>query len=208
MLLSLLASASVFVPLRPVRAAAMTSLHAQETSASTSNGESSETGGWKDTIFKWINFAILFGGLAYVLRKPMVEFFASRKELIRKSIEEAKAAKARAEEELAQVLSKLEQVQQEIGSLKSAAEAQAKVDGEKILDAAKEEAKRIVSSAQEEVALMVKHAQKELREESAALVVKMAEGKLKDEIRPEHQGPLFEKFVASINTGDRPKQNS
>ncbi len=46
----------------------------------------------KELIFKTINFAILVGGLGYVLRKPLGEFFRSRSASIQKSLEEGRKA--------------------------------------------------------------------------------------------------------------------
>ena len=182
---------------------AATGMSARAAAGASTAGE--ESFPWKETLFKWVNFAILFGGLGYVLRKPLGQFFRERSEGIHRALEEAKAAKARAEGELGEVMKRLSQIEQEIASLKEAATAQSELERQKILEAAKQEAERIVASAQEEVGLLVKHARQELREHSAALVVEVAEEKLKKQIRPEHQAPLFEKFLKSLGAGGRPK---
>lgn len=179
---------------------------ALETSTAPAAGAAEDdASGWKETLFKWMNFVLLFGALGYFLRKPFKQFLATRSEEIRKSLAEAKAAKENAERELATVMSRLEQIEKELAAMKNEAAAQTEADRQQILEVARQEAKQIVSSAHEEVALLVKNARQELRRHSAAFVVQMAEQKIKSAIRPEHQKPLFEKFVGSLQEGNRSK---
>ncbi|MBZ5534908.1 MAG: ATP synthase F0 subunit B [Acidobacteriia bacterium] len=163
----------------------------------------SEEGGLKESLFKWANFLVLFGGLGYFLRKPMQQFLAARREEIRKSLEEARSAREKAERDLAQALARLEQVEEEMVSLKTAAAAEMEADRVQILEAAKVEAEQIITSAHDEVALLVKNAQKDLREHSAALVVELAEQQIKSQIRPEDQGRLFRQFTSSLEAKTR-----
>jgi F-type H+-transporting ATPase subunit b len=166
--------------------------------APSSAKEHSEEGGLKESLFKWANFLVLFGGLGYFLRKPMQQFLEARREEIRKSLEEARSAREKAERDLAQALARLEQVEEEMASLKTAAAAEMEADRRQILEAAKQEAEQIIASARDEVALLVKNAQKDLREHSAALVVELAEQQIKSQIRPEDQGRLFRQFTDSL----------
>ncbi len=170
-----------------------------------SSSEESGTVLWKEVLFKWVNLAILLGGLTYLLRKPLVNFFAARSEEIRRALEEALAAKNKAEQDLAMVQEKFSKLEKEIAELKSAAAAQTDAERQRILDAARREGEKIVASAEEEIDLLVKRAQKQLREHSAALVVEMAEQKLKSEIGPQHQGPLFKRFLTSLEKREQSK---
>ncbi|MBZ5551818.1 MAG: ATP synthase F0 subunit B [Acidobacteriia bacterium] len=169
----------------------------------TSENNHSEEGGLKESLFKWVNFLVLFGGLGYFLRKPMQQFLAARREDIRKSLEEARTAKEKAERDLAQALARLEQVEEEMASLKTAAVAEMEADRRQILEGARREAEQIIASARDEVALLVKNAQKDLREHSAALVVELAEQQIKLQIRPENQGRLFQQFASSLEAKTR-----
>lgn len=176
--------------------------------AAPSGATGSEEGGFKDVLFKWVNFLVLFGGLGYFLRKPIKQFLATRGEEIRRSLEEARAAKEKSERELAEALAKLEHIEQEVASLKSAAAAEMEADRRQILESAGREAEKIIASAREEVALLVKNAEKDLREHSAALVVQMAERQIRSQIRPEDQGRMFQHFVASLDEKARSKQSN
>jgi F-type H+-transporting ATPase subunit b len=167
-------------------------------SAPASPSSHTEEGGLKESLFKWANFLVLFGGLGYFLRKPLLQFLATRSEEIRKSLEEARAAREKAEQELAVALTQMEQIEEELAALRSEASKEMEADRAQILEAAKREAEQIISSAHDEVSLLVKNAQKELREHSAALVVELAEQQIKSQIRPENQGRLFDQFVTSL----------
>ena len=169
------------------------------------SGHSSGPPVWKEVLFKWINLVILLGGLVFFLRKPVREFFAERSEQICKALEEARAARESAEREVAKVMARVEQLDREVAQLKKEAVAQAEAERQRILEAARQEAERIKTGAQEEIGLLVKNARQELRDHSAALVVQMAEDKIKSEIRPENQEPLFKKFIGSLPSGERPK---
>jgi F-type H+-transporting ATPase subunit b len=166
---------------------------------------SSEPPAWKEILFKWVNLGILLGVLVFFLRKPALKFFAERSEQIRKALEEARAAREAAEQEVAKVMARVQQLDQEVAHLKNEAVAQAEAERQRILEAARHEAERIKIGAQEEIGLLVKNARQELREHSAALVVQMAEDKIKSEIRPEHQEPLFKKFMGSLPSKERSK---
>ena len=76
---ALLFALLVFAPLLSVRAA--------------EEGEHAAGGVPTELIFKWLNFITVFGGLGYLLRKPMREFFTGQREAIQSSIEEARRAR-------------------------------------------------------------------------------------------------------------------
>lgn len=195
-------------PARAKSISCSTSAFSSQTAESHVGGpadRSSEPPAWRSVLFKWVNLGILLGVLVFFLRKPVREFFAERSEQIRKALEEARAAKEAAEREVARVMARVEQLDQEVAHLKNEAVAQAEAERQRILDAARNEAERIKASAHEEIGLMVKNARQELREHSAALVVQMAEDKIKAEIRPEDQEPLFKKFMGSLSSEERSK---
>ena len=47
-------------------------------------------------VARWANFAILFGGLIYLLRKPMGDFFTTRRNEISSGLQRAQDAQASA----------------------------------------------------------------------------------------------------------------
>ncbi len=100
-----------------------------------------EEGPGMSLVYWGINFLILVGGLAFFLRKPVKEFFASRSTLIRKNIEEATQRRANAEQKYAEYEARLKSIEKEMQELI----ATLKKDGEL-------EKRRLVEQAQHQVA--------------------------------------------------------
>lgn len=186
------------------------SVKAESFAQAHSVGSSAEQGkeassGAKETMFKWFNFAILAGALLFFLWKPFQQFFESRASGIKKSLEDARAARAHAGHELSKVREKLGQLEQEVAALKKAAAVEAEAERHRILTEAHAEAEQLIAAAQEEVERLMKRGRKELREYAAALAVQMAEQKIRAQIRPEDQGMLFKQFLASLDSMERQK---
>lgn len=178
-------------------------LYAQEHRQEGSQPGHGGGGGLKETIFKWVNLGVLAGALVFFLRKPLQEFLEGRAGGIKRSLEEAKSARENAERELAIVHSKLNRLEQEVASLRAAAAAEAEAEQKRILDAARGEARLIVSSAHDEVSQLIRRAQKELREYAAAIVIQLADQKIRSEIRSENHRTLFRQFVDSMKTMEK-----
>ena len=75
-----------------------------------------------DLIYKIVNFAILVGGLSYILRKPLADFFAERTATIRKELGEGRKALEASQARLKSVEEKMEGLEQHIAILKETAE--------------------------------------------------------------------------------------
>src|SRR5215472_9513895 len=58
-------------------------------------------------IARWANFIVLFGGLAFVLRKPMGEFFAGRRNNIVTGLQRAQEAQASAQSRMDEIEQRL-----------------------------------------------------------------------------------------------------
>src|SRR5689334_7444167 len=62
------------------------------TSANAAEAKPESASQGRELLLKIINFAILTGGLAYVLRKPLKDFFSARSDSLRKSLDEGRKA--------------------------------------------------------------------------------------------------------------------
>jgi len=81
----------------------------------TAKGENSEPP--NELLYKFINFAILAGGLGYILRKPTAEFFGSRSASIQKSLDEGRKALEASQARLKVVEDKLKGLEAEIAAV-------------------------------------------------------------------------------------------
>jgi len=109
--------------------------------ASEAGAESSRGG--LDMIGKVVNFVILFGGLGYVLYKPIRAILAGRGEEARRKLEGAQAKTLEAEKRLAEAHERLSGLEAELQALRKSAEEQGRAEQERIRQLAREEAVRI-----------------------------------------------------------------
>src|SRR5689334_287657 len=79
-------------------------------------------------IARWANFVVLFGGLAYLLRKPAGEFFQGRKNEITSGLKRAEDAHASAQARMTEIEERLARLGSEIAALRTEAEKESLLD--------------------------------------------------------------------------------
>jgi F-type H+-transporting ATPase subunit b len=151
--------------------------------------------GWA---FRIINFAILFGGLLYLLVSKAPAFFKGRAAEIVSAITEAKRVKDEADEMLAEAQSKLARLDQEIAELRVAAKEDGAAEAERIRTMAREEEAKVGRAAQAEIDAAERAARMELRALAAQLAVERAEVVVKGRMTPEAQSALVRAFVENL----------
>ena len=100
-----------------------------------------------ELLYKTINFMILVGGLGYVLRKPLAEFFSSRSASIQKSLDEGRKALEASQAQLKSVEEKLRGLEAEIAAFKASAVREMEAERQRMQQGGAEEAARILESA-------------------------------------------------------------
>jgi F-type H+-transporting ATPase subunit b len=121
-----------------------------------------------------LNFAIVAGLIAWVMKKNLPAVFRNRTASIQKSLEEARTASEEAKRRLTNIESRLSHLDDEINQMRAASEKEAAVEEERIKAAAAEEARRISESAGQEIAAATKAARRELTAYAADLAVSLA----------------------------------
>lgn len=150
------------------------------------------------TAGKIVNSLILFGGLAYLLHKPIKMFIASRTGEIRKKLAEAELARADAEAQLEELKRRLLHMDDEILAMKEQAKTDARAEQLKVVEAAEKEADRIRARAEVEIDSLKKQAMEEMRHFAAERAAETAEAIVRKEIRPEDEAVLFREFVGQV----------
>ena len=157
-------------------------------------GESHEA----SPIYRWINFAILVGGLAYVLRKPAAQFFAERTDSIRKSLEEGRNALSAAEEQLRAVEQKLQGIEKEMAAFRAAALKEMEDEHARMHTATEQEAEKMIESVRVQMDVASKQARLELRLYTAEQAVALAEGFVAGRMDDARQRRLVSQFVEKL----------
>ncbi len=161
----------------------------------------------KDLLGKTINFIVLFGGLTYLLYKPLRSFLEKRAKDIALSLKEAGESRKEAEKRLEETGTRLAGLENEIERFRKEAGAEGLREKERIIRLAQQEAERIKSFARQEIGMLVQAEIRNLKEYTAELATALAEETLKKRLSPEDQSLLINKSIERLD-GLYEKSNS
>lgn len=150
-----------------------------------------------DMTYRFINFAILFSVLYFVLAKPLKEFLASRSDTIKKSLDEAKRVREEAEKRYKEYQEKMASLTGEARSLRDSLIDEGNKEKARIIEEANKAAQRIKEQAQFSAEQEIKKARQALKEETANLITEMTEAKLKNEIKNSDQERLVREYLSA-----------
>ena len=156
-----------------------------------------------ELLYKTINFLILVGGLGYVLRKPLAEFFSSRSASIRKSLDDGRQALEASQAQLQAVEEKLRGLEAEIAAFKASAEREMEVERRHVQQTIAGEAARILQSARAQTDTAVRGAKLELKSFAAEKAVSLAEELIRARLDESGQRRLVSQFAATLESKER-----
>ena len=156
-----------------------------------------------ELLYKTINFVILVGGLGYILRKPMAEFFSSRSASIQKALDEGRKALEASQAQLRAVEEKLGRLEAEIAAFKESAAREMEAERQRLKQASAEEAARILESARAQTDTAVRGAKLELKNYAAQQSVARAEELIRARLDDSGRRRLVAQFVATIESKER-----
>ena len=149
-------------------------------------------------VWKWGNFILLFGGLAYYLRRPLREFLQTRARGIAEGLASGKRAQEEAEAKMSAIEAQLARLDEEIDGLKQQAARESEEERQRIIDSSRAEAERIVAMARREIEVLQRSAQAELKAHVARLAVDLAEERLRKDLEPGQNRRIISRFVRSL----------
>ena len=149
-------------------------------------------------IFKWINFAIVAGLVAWVFLKLTPPFFRKNAEIISSAITKATAAKAEADRQLREAEEKLARLEQEVEQLRATAQREMAAETERLRASTQSDVQRVRLAAKAEIEAAERAARLELKKIGANLAVDGAESLLAKQLTPQTQESLVAAFVKSL----------
>jgi F-type H+-transporting ATPase subunit b len=149
-------------------------------------------------LFKWINFAIVAGLIAWVFLKLTPPFFRKNADAISSAITKATAAKAEADRQLRQAEAQLASLEQQVAELRAAAQGEGAAEAERIRSLTQLDAGKIGVAASAEIEAAERAARLELKAIAANLAVDGAESLLAQQLTPQDQESLVAAFVKSL----------
>ncbi len=156
---------------------------------------SSEEGmdGWK-----WANFILLVGVLAYFGVKLGRPYFLGQAESINKGLTEARRRRDEADRRSAEVQRRLANLGADIEAFRNTALAEQAAHAEEVRRQAEREMERIRANAEQQIETVGKRARVDLQRHASRLALDLAEQRVRDEMNPEMQRSLTGQFVDSL----------
>jgi F-type H+-transporting ATPase subunit b len=149
-------------------------------------------------LFKWINFAIVAGGVIWLFAKVLPPVFRGRAESIGSAIAKATAAKNEADALLRDAERKLASMEKEVAELRATAERESAAEIERLMAATHSDEEKIAVAAKTEIAAAERAARQELKALAAKLAVDGAQTQLATQLTPQVQESLVSEFVKSL----------
>jgi F-type H+-transporting ATPase subunit b len=156
-----------------------------------------------ELLYKVINFVILVGGLAYVLRKPAAEFFSSRTASIRKGLDEGRKALEASQAQLQIVEEKLRHLEEEIAAFKASAMLEMEAERRRLQQTTAEEAARILESARAQMDTALRGAKLDLKNYAAQQSVALAGELIRTRLDDSGRRRLVTQFVTTLESKER-----
>ena len=149
-------------------------------------------------VWKWGNFLLLFGGLAYYLRRPLREFLQTRARGIEEGLANGKRAQEEAGAKMSAIEARLARLDEEIDGLRQQAARESEEDRSRIVDNSNAEAEKVVAVARREIEGLQRTARMELKAHVARLAVDLAEERLQKDLEPSQNQRIISRFVRSL----------
>lgn len=121
-----------------------------------------------------LNFAVIVIVAVWAGRKILPPVFRNRTATIQQALEEARTASQDANRRLADIETRLRQLDVEIGQMQANAEKEAVAEEARIQKTTEEDVKKVVHAAEQEIAAAAKQARRELSAHTAGLAIALA----------------------------------
>jgi F-type H+-transporting ATPase subunit b len=152
----------------------------------------------KSLIIQAINFLILLFVLHRLLYKPLLAKMQERSSAIKKSLDEAQAARAEAVRQQEENAARLKAAYAEAATIREQALKEAAEEQRRLLEAARTESQRMMESAKAQLDADIRRARDELRREVSDLAIDIAEKLVRKSLRDEDHRRLVDDAIAAI----------
>lgn len=174
-------------------------VYAQEREDSKGATPQSEEAGPEMPGWMWINFAILVGGLGYLVAKSVPALLRARHAEILQGIDEAARHKQQAEAQSADIDRRMAGLGADIDKLRQAVKDELAIEAERLKQDTERLVRRIEEQAQQEIGFLAKAATQQLRTYSAELALDLAEQRIHRLMNRQTQHELVDDFVARMH---------
>ncbi|HAR35525.1 MAG TPA: hypothetical protein DCR87_01200 [Acidobacteria bacterium] len=147
-----------------------------------------------------LNFVVLFGGLAFLLRKPLNDYLKGKAEQVAARLRQSEALKVESLQKLQQSRTRLDSLEAEIRALREEAEREVSRERQMIKQEAEKEAQRLRKLAQEEIEALFRASLRELKAYAIDLSVALAEKRIREKLTPELHRKLIHQAIDRLRS--------
>jgi len=167
-----------------------------------SGGEGGGTKGWVATdTYRVINFVVLAGLLAFVLRKPLSQLLSSRTQGIKDQLAELEARKEEAEKKLAEYNEKLAQLEKEAEKIIAGYIQQGNEAKARIMKEAEAAAEKLKIQARRNIDHEFEQAKLKLEADIFEKALVEAEKIIKEKITSQDQDKIVDEYLEKVVAG-------
>jgi F-type H+-transporting ATPase subunit b len=153
----------------------------------------------RSLLIQVVNFLVLLFILWKLLYKPLVAKMEERTQAIKKSLEEAQAARVDAERQRQEHAAQIQAALGEAQAIRSTALKEAAEEQRRLVEAARAEAGRLVQTAKTEMEQDIRRARQQLQQEVGDLAVQIAERLIKKSLRDEDHHRIVQEALSRID---------
>jgi len=149
-------------------------------------------------LWKFFNLALFTAAGIYILRKPISQALATRREAIQQELATAQQERDQAQARVAEADSKLNGLDDDVRTVEQQARDEAKSERQRIATSTEHEIEKLKQQAQREIDTAGKLARKELRQFLAEKSVQMARESIRTQLRPEDDAALIRENIGEL----------
>ncbi|MDQ1353188.1 MAG: synthase subunit b [Acidobacteriota bacterium] len=156
--------------------------------------------------FNWVGFfgklfdsTLLFGGLIFLVRKPLIALLAQKSLDIKTDIIDRENQLKNTTVQLKGIMERLEKIAEEVEAVKDSAEKSGNEEKKRIEEAGENEAQRILALTEEEIGNKMETAVRELKERIADLTIEHFKKDIEAHLDPRMHERLIEKNIAVLS---------
>ena len=151
-----------------------------------------------DLLWRTLNFVVLAGIVIFLVRKPLAQGLASRRQGIKDQLEDLEKQKQDAERQLAEYKDKLRVLDKEVEKIVAEYIREGEAVKAKIIEEAKVGAEKLQEQAKKSIEHEFHKAKQQLKAEMAEQAVATAEELIKKHIKDEDQERLIDEYLTKV----------
>lgn len=144
------------------------------------------------------NFLLMFGFLAYVLKRPLTIFLETRREGMAKALREANEKQRQAERRITEYAHRLDHLEDEVERIVRSYEQEAEADRERLRADADRAIERLARETEFTISQEVRKAEKAIHEAAVSATLEAAEQLIAERIAEADRRRLFDGYIHNL----------